>query len=633
MTMGAWIDEENPSEDEFRAFTRTVLGELEALEALLETDAFVCAPRHIGAEQEVFLVDEHCRPATVATELLPKLEDPRFTTELALYNLEANLDPIPFSGACLAELERALQGAVDRLAEVGKALRIRPALVGILPTLKHAHLGPAHMTPIPRYRALDRAVRALRGERFRVYVRGADTLDVDADSVMFEAANTSFQLHYQVKPSEFARVYNVAQMVTAPLLALATNSPVLFGRRLWRETRVALFEHAVDARSRARSARGNLSRVSFGDRWVEDSVVELFRDNIARFRALLYCRADGDAKAEVARGKTPSLSSLCLHNGTVWRWNRPCYGVSAAGPHLRIENRVLPSGPTIIDEVANAAFLFGLLHALPDRWPDLKDRVPFEHARGNFVAASREGLRAKFNWFGQRVAAEDLIREVLIPAAEEGLSRAEIDRADITRSMDILRERLESGQTGAEWLLAGTTAASMSTKLRGSSDRAMTSAFLARQASGAPVHQWAPITQEELEARVRTIAPESLTAEDLMSTDLLTLRPCDPLEVAERIMAWRQVRHIPVETDEGQVAGLLTSPLEALVAQLSTRRRGRQAPLTVGDLMQPATHVDIDIPLHRVKQELAQASGGCLLVVYKNRLVGLITDKDLPKGS
>ena len=272
-------------------------------------------------------------------------------------------------------MERTLNALLGRAQEEAAKLGASVALCGILPTLDRRHLGMEWMTPIPRYRALNDAMSELRGGEFRTLIKGLDELQATHDNVMFEACNTSFQVHFQVGVDEFARLYNLAQVVTAPVLAVAVNSPLFLQHRLWHETRVALFQQSLDVRSAAHTQRGTRQRVSFGDGWVRDSVLEIYREDVGRFRVLLAAELEESPLALLDRGEIPKLKALCLHNGTVYRWNRPCYGVADGVPHLRIENRVLPSGPTPLDEVANAAFYFGLMLSLGDAYEDISQAI------------------------------------------------------------------------------------------------------------------------------------------------------------------------------------------------------------------------------------------------------------------
>src|SRR5262249_12305015 len=246
----------------------------------------------------------------------------------------------------------------------------------------------------PRYHELNRWVTKLRGGPFSIHIKGLDEIQLQHDNIMMESCNTSFQVHLQVNPNEFAELYNMAQAVTAPVVAAAVNSPLLFGNRLWQETRLALFQHSTDARSVTQQARSHPTRVGFGERWLQRSVLELFHDQVARFRVIMTRNPDEHPMAVLARGEVPLLNALRLHNGTIWPWNRACYGVSNGRAHLRIENRALPSGPTTLDEVANAAFFIGLMMALPDEYGDITRLMTFDQAKDNFFMAARHGLNA-----------------------------------------------------------------------------------------------------------------------------------------------------------------------------------------------------------------------------------------------
>ena len=312
---------------------------------------------------------------------------------------------------------------------VKKATGAEVVMAGILPTIHLSDMTLDNMTPSPRYYALNDAIAALRDGPGQFQIRGVDELFVKHDTIMLEGCNTSFQTHFQVTPAEFARYYNLAQVVAGPCLAAATNSPLLFGKRLWRETRIALFQQAVDTRSSNLYLREMSPRVHFGTGWVESSVTELFKEDIARFRVLLTAEEAEDPFDVLARGDVPKLKALQLHNGTVYRWNRACYGITDGKPHLRIENRILPAGPTIVDEFANAAFWFGLVSGLARSGVDVKAEMAFDDAKSNFIAAARLGLGSQLVWLGgERVPAHELICDRLVPLAREGLAASGIGR-------------------------------------------------------------------------------------------------------------------------------------------------------------------------------------------------------------
>ena len=393
--MGEHSVDQQFDERKSQAFMKALLEDLRALEYMIESGGLETGVARIGAEQEMFLVDRNMRPAPISLEVLDQAKDSRLTTEIARFNLEANLTPLPLSGGCFRLMEQELAELLGLVHKSAETFGAEVLLSGILPTLQKSDLTLENLTPIPRYYQLNRGVIGLRGGPFTIHIKGLDELQITHDNIMMESCNTSFQVHFQTSPAEFASRYNMAQAITAPLLAAAVNSPLLFGHRLWQETRVALFQHSTDARSRTQLARSQPTRVSFGDQWLKNSVVELFHDQISRFRPIMITQPDEDPFQVLARGETPLLSALRMHNGTVWRWNRACYGVADGIAHLRIENRALPSGPTVQDEIANAAFFVGLMVALPEEYGEIAKRLSFDDAKENFFAAARHGLNAQ----------------------------------------------------------------------------------------------------------------------------------------------------------------------------------------------------------------------------------------------
>lgn len=624
--MGEHSVSHNPDDKQARAFMRGLLEDVRALEQLLATELVERGTRRIGAEQEMFLVDEAFRPAPIGPEVLERIDDDRLTTELARFNLEANLSPRSFGGSCLRDMETELRELLGQAARAANSLDARVLLTGILPTLRKADLGLDNLTPVPRYFALNDTMSRLRGGAFHIVIRGIDELETTHDNVMLESCNTSFQIHFQVAPEEFAPLYNVAQLITAPVLAAAANSPVLLGRRLWSETRIALFQHSVDTRSDHLQDRGHLPRVHFGKDWVQESILEIFREDITRFRSIIAMPLTEDPIALVKAGKVPQLHALRLHSGTIYRWNRACYGLS--GPdkaHLRIENRALPSGPTVEDEMANAALFFGLMASFADSNPRVKDELPFDAAKSNFFAAAQQGLRAQFEWLGGRtVDASALILEQLLPRAKEGLQGAGLDANDVTRYLDIIEARVRSGRTGARW--AQDSLQAMDDHAR--SDlrfRTLTAAMWEHQQGDAPVHAWPLASLDDDTDRWKNSFE---TVEQIMSTDLFTVRPGDIVDLAASVMDWRHIRHVPVEDDEGRLVGLVSHRmLLRLVAQGS---QDRDDPPLVEQLMRkdPITVAPETATLDAI--ELMRKHGvACLPVVRDERLVGIVTERDL----
>lgn len=607
-----------------RVFMKALLNELHALERMLESGLFETGVRRIGAEQEMFLVDAACRPAPVSMDALEHLDDERFTYELARFNLEANLSPHTLGDDCLSRMHDELEAVLKLAREAAHQCNARILLAGILPTLTQADLGLDNMVPIPRYHALNKGLMQLRDGDFRLGIKGIDQLDIHHGNIMLEACNTSFQIHFQTDPSEFSRLYNMAQAVTPPLLAAAANSPILLGRRLWQETRIAVFEHSIDARSNVHQARGLSPRVHFGEHWIEHGAVEIFKEDIARFRVILTTDVEDDPLGLVEAGRPPKLHALNLHNGTVYRWNRACYGVFDGKAHLRIENRVLPAGPTVLDEMANAAFFFGMLSGLADELDDVRDQMAFEDCKTNFFAAARLGLKAQFTWLdGSHKPAAELIQDTLLPLAERGLKAAHINTDDIERYLGVIRARVEAQTNGARWQLESLSRM----QDKGKPDermRTLTNAMLERQQEGEPVHTWEPAgfneTQDWRES-YRSVG-------QFMSTDLFTVRPDDIVDFAASLMEWKHLRHVPVEDDSGRLAGLISH--RALLRIIARGRREGQDQVTVRDIMKPdPITVTPETPTTDAIRLMREHKLGCLPVVKDGHLVGLVAERDL----
>ncbi|MEA2625877.1 MAG: hypothetical protein QOD06_1922 [Candidatus Binatota bacterium] len=613
---------EAAGEQQLRVFTQALLDDVRALERMLESGGFETGRTRIGAEQEMFLVDARLDPAPVASAVIERAGDRRLTSEIGRFNLEANLTPRLLSGRCLRDLHAEIDEILAIVRRAAAAEQADVVLTGILPTLRMSDLHIDNMTPAVRYQELNRAMKRLRGEDFHVSIDGLDELDVTHDNVMFEACNTSFQVHVQVDPGEFAHRYNLAQAITAPLLAIAENSPLLLDRRLWAESRIALFQESTDERSDARQGRGHPARVGFGNGWVEASALEIFREDVARFRVLLARELDEDPAAVLERGGVPELSALRLHTGTVWRWNRACYGVLEGRPHLRIEHRALPAGPTPIDEVANAALFFGLVTAPAEAFGDVREHLAFDDAKANFLRAAREGSKAQLVWLdGRTVAADDLVLSELLPVAREALAGSNVDRSDVDRYLGVVAERVRREQTGARWMLRSlaTMEAEGTPELR---SRAITRAMRDRQRSGRAVHTWELASVDDL----RDGHPRYTTVGQLMTTDVFTVRPGDVADLARSVMDWRDVRHVPVEDEQGRPAGLVT-PRSLL--RLYAASRGDDAPIPVSAVMEPnPPTVSPDTPLREAIAQMQAAGLGCLLVVEDERLAGIVTDRD-----
>jgi CBS domain-containing protein len=621
--MGEHNVEGHVDEKQSQAFMKALLEDLRALAFMLEDGRFESGVRRIGAEQEMFLIDRYFRPAPVSLEVLKKANDTRLTTEIARFNLEANLTPLRLEKNCFTRMEQELTELIALARNSAATQDADVLLSGILPTLQKSDLTIDNLTPIARYHELNRGVIRLRGGPLSIHIKGLDELHLTHDNIMMESCNTSFQVHFQSNAHEFANHYNTAQAITAPVLAVAVNSPLLFGQRLWQETRVALFQHSTDERSRPQLARNQPTRVTFGDQWLRNSVVELFHDQITRFRPIMIAQPEENPFAVLARGETPSLSALRLHNGTVWRWNRACYGVTEGVPHLRIENRALPSGPTIVDEIANAAFFTGLMLALPQAYGEIAMRMAFDDAKLNFFRAARHGLDAQFQWIdGQSHSASSLILDELLPLARQGLTGSQVASEDVEKYLGIIEERASSRQTGARWIMNSLSANSASAA-KDASRRRLTAEILANQRQGLPVHRWPVVEKvdsEDWEDGYRTVG-------QFMSTDLFTVNPDDLIDLAASVMDWRHIRHVPVEDADGRLVGLVTH--RGLLRMMISRAESDRKPITVREIMvnEPVT-VSPSTSSLEAMEIMRRDRVGCLPVVDGDQLVGIVTSYD-----
>ncbi|HEY6189201.1 MAG TPA: CBS domain-containing protein [Pyrinomonadaceae bacterium] len=623
--MGEHNVDEALDDRKLRAYMKALLDDLRALEYMLDHDLIESGVRRIGAEQEMFLIDQSLHPAPVGREVLERAGDERLTTEIARFNLEANLTPRLLGGRCFREMEQELEEVLRLTREAARTCGADVLLAGILPTLETSDLTLRNMTQSPRYAELNRALLRMRGGSFAIHIKGLDELQMKHDNFMMEGCNTSFQIHLQVSPKEFVPLYNMAQAITAPVLAAAVNSPLLLGHRLWQETRLALFQHSADDRSFAHQARSQPTRVGFGEGWMKHSVLEMFREQIARFRVIILGETDDDPFARLKRGEAPRLSALRLHNGTIWPWNRPCYGISEGRAHLRIENRALPSGPTVLDELANAAFFLGLMTSLPEAYGEIDRLMSFDDAKANFFAAARFGLNAQFVWTnGRSYPAATLILDELLPLARQGLEKSGVEAEDIDRYLGVIEERVESGRTGANWMLRSLAAM----KDQGTRDirhRALTKTMLWRQQTGEPVHLWPVIETNEAQDWHHSYR----TVGQFMSTDLFTIQPDDLIDLAANMMDWRHIRHVPVENEEGKLVGLLSH--RALLRRLAQGQSGGEhaEPIAVRSIMKtnPVTATPQTPTLEAIAL-MRRHRVGCLPVVDKENLVGIVTAQD-----
>jgi len=469
---------------------------LDVLRILLEEGRFA-APRNLmGLEIELNLADPAGHPRMVNGEVLRRIASSDFQTELGRFNLEVNIVPHRLADRVfdrLAEELRTVLGYADRQAQQAGAGIV---MIGILPTLTGEDLVPANLTEADRYTLLNDQIMASRGEEVQLDIAGVERLTRSSPSIAPEAACTSVQLHLQVTPERFADVWNAAQAVCAVQIALGANSPFLYGRELWRESRVPLFLQSTDTRPPELSAQGVRPRTWFGERWI-DSAYDLFQENVRYFPALLPVCDGEDPQRVLTEDGAPALSELVLHNGTVYRWNRPVYGIAEGVPHLRVENRVLPAGPTVADVLANTAFYYGMVRALADDPRPVWTRLSFEEAAENFEAACRHGIDAELVWprHGRggglvRVPAVRLVLDELLPLAAAGLDAWGVESGDRDRCLKIIEERCRRRVNGASWQVAAYHRAVDAGLDRAKALTAVTRRYTELARTGEPVHDW-----------------------------------------------------------------------------------------------------------------------------------------------
>ncbi len=610
--------------EQTQEFIKHLLRDIRAMERMLNEEMFETDPIRIGAEQEMCLVDKHGKPAPISTELLEALNDGSFTTELAKFNLETNLEPLEFTGKCLSNMEAGIHTQLDKLREVIKQFQGDVVLTGVLPTIRKSDLDIENLTPLPRYRALCQAINKLRGDEYDLRIQGMDELLMRFDSPLLEACNTGFQVHLQVAPKEFVSKYNIAQAITGPVLASAVNSPILFGKRLWAETRVALFHQSIDTRKVGDHLRDSSPRVTFGNEWLKESILEIYKEDIARYRVMLSSNVKEDVEDILNNGGIPKLMALQVHNGTVYRWNRPCYGVSNGKPHLRIENRIFPSGPTVTDEIANAAFWLGLLNGMDDVYPDISKQLDFDDARMNFIAASKLGLDTKFKWIREKsYSAVELINKELLPIAKKGLQRANVYDGDITSYLDIIEERTEAAQTGSYWMVKSYNSL-MKNVSREQALTAVTNAMIKNQKKGEPVHKWGLAKLDDMEMW----QPSSLLVEEFMTTDLFTVQKDDIIELVANLFEWRRIRYVPVEDDSKHLVGLITMRMIFREFNSIIYNNGSMGKSVEEIMIKNPITIHPEASILEAIDIMDAQSIGCLPVVKNSRLVGVITEQN-----
>jgi len=489
--MGRDIEPIKISGEDRRKYREKLRRSLDVFDRMLRESVFEDDTQLVGQEIELNLVDDRGEPSMRNADVLDAIADPAWATELGQFNIEINVPPRQLDGDALDGLEQEIRADLNAADNKARGSGSRLVMIGILPTLRQEDVHEGTLSANARYRVMNEQVFAARGEDIRIAIDGAEQLLTHADSITPEAACTSVQLHVQVSPDAFASYWNAAQAICGVQVALAANSPYLFGRQLWHETRITLFEQATDTRPEELKQQGVRPRVWFGERWIT-SVFDLFEENIRYFPALLPICEDEDPLATLDSGICPRLEEMSLHNGTIYRWNRPVYASVEGKPHVRVENRVLPAGPSVVDTMANAAFYYGLVRALAEAQRPIWTQMSFATAAENLHAAARHGMDAQLYWpgLGEAPAAELVLRR-LLPLAREGLGGWGVSPVHADRLLGIIEQRCLTGQTGAAWQIATVGALSGP----GGADRPealrlMTQRYIELMHANQPVHTW-----------------------------------------------------------------------------------------------------------------------------------------------
>ncbi|MEL6132380.1 MAG: CBS domain-containing protein [Bacteroidota bacterium] len=613
------------NQQDMQAFVRHLLEDVQALEYMIENEWFETGVVRIGAEQEMCLVDRYGKPALKSMDILEDFHPDWLTTELAQFNLEFNLSPQLFTQDALSEMEAELRACFASVQQVAERHDTRIALTGILPTIRKYDLVLDNLTPQQRYFALMTALKNMRGADYELRLTGIDELNLKHDSPLLEACNTSFQVHLQVEPNTFVPMYNIAQALAGPTMAIAANSPLLMGKRLWHETRIVLFQQSIDDRKSLNYQRERSPRVTFGTDWLRNSILEIYKEDISRFRPILASEDATSAFDKIREGTTPKLKALQVHNGTVYRWNRPCFGINPDGtPHLRIENRVLPAGPTLHDEMANTAFWLGAMVGMSQVYPDITQRMSFSDARDNFIKGARTGIEGGFNWVDdQKFSAKELVLKELLPLAREGLKHHGVNQVDIDKYLGTIQERAEHHTNGARWMLK-TYSGFLKETNKEEALSALTNAIIHNQETQAPVHTWEIPALGDL----KVYSPTKIRVEECMTTDFHTVHREDILDLVADIMNWRNIRHLPVEDKDGQLVGLVTSRM--LMRHFTRHKNGlSKEAQCVADIMKKNIITICPTETLMKALELMETNNiGCLPVVNEGRLVGLLSESN-----
>lgn len=593
-----------------------LLNDIKALDIMIDKGMFEEGPLRVGAEQEFCLVNKNFLPESKSMELLKAIDDTHFTTEMGNYNLEINLDPLKLQKDCFSKLHKQLDAllAIAKKAATKKGVNI--VLTGILPTLSVNNVDEQNLTNIERYSVLNQAIKSHRKQSFNIHIKGVDELNLLHDSVMLESCNTSFQMHLQLNPRGFVDNYNWAQAIAGPILSICANSPILFGKELWSETRIALFTQSIDTRANSYLLNEKQSRVSFGNSWQTGTVTDIFKDNISRFRSFITTDFTKDSVDMIQNNQTPRLHALRLHNGTVYPWNRVCYGEINGKPNLRIENRYIPSGPTTTDEIANMMFWVGVMLGKPKKYNNIHTLWDFKDVKTNFFNAARYGMATQFYWNGGYISSYNLILNELLPMAYKGLYKAGIYPKDAEYYLKVLKDRAK-GTNGSEWIIRNYRQL-QKTHRPFEAAQVLTANMYEKQEKGYPVSIWGKVNEGD-----EWLLKKQRVVKHIMSSDIFSVSKNDSIELVVNIMKWKNIHHMPVISSDRELLGLI-SWTDVKVFLNTIKQNTSVQHIMKTDIIT----VDEYTPLDEAKKIMSDNAIGSLPVVNQNKLVGLITHND-----
>jgi predicted transcriptional regulator len=604
-------------------FVHHLLNDIEALEYMIKNDLFENGIQRVGVEQELCIVDKDYRPSTNALEILNKINDIHYTTELALFNLEINLDPCELKDTCFSDIEKQLIALLEKGYKVAAETdNNKIILTGILPTLRKKDLIFKNVTPFKRYKTLNKVLKKIRGDDFKLHILGIDELILTHESILFEACNTSFQVHLQVSPEDIIDKYNWSQAIAGPMLSIMTNSPILLGKELWSETRIALFQQSIDLRNVSHISREQKPRVSFGNSWVKDSILELFTDDISRYPPLVFSKFEENSIESVKKGIMPKLKALNLHNGTLYKWNRLCYGVHENTAHLRIENRYIPSGPSVKDEIANALLWVGVMQGMPKKYQKIWKKMSFYDARGNFINAARTGINTYFNWFDKGISAKKLLENILIPMAKEGLLKSKINESEIDYYLGIIQKRIDTSTTGSKWIIRNKR------KLREKvskyeSNVILTEHIYRNQISNKVISEWDSVDLYENKSDKKYNKLYKI-----MSTSIFVVHENDLIKLALKIMEWKQINHISVVNKRNKIVGVIEKKqLDEL--DFSSKKVLNMVAKNIMNKDFDVAHPEMSYK--KSKELILNTKNTCVAVITEDKLVGIFTKSDLER--